>query len=820
MSKPSARVRNQPLAVRPLFALTSAILAGASTANAQQAPATGAMLEEVIVTSQKRQENLQSVPISIQAFDTKKLAELQVASFDGYAKYLPSLSIQNYGPGQSQLYVRGVTNGGDGLKVGSEPQVGVYLDEMPVTTIGNNLDVHIYDIERVEALSGPQGTLYGASSQAGTLRIITNKPDPSKTEAGFNITANTFTKGDPGGIVEGFVNLPLSDVAAIRLVGWAEHDGGFINNVKGPPATFPTSGIPRDNSRLVEKNYNWVSTTGARAALKFNLSDSWSIMPALQAQRQTANGQFSFTPFGVSVNGVTLPPLGDLNIAHYNPERNDDNWSQATLTVQGKIADLDVIYAGGYLRRTIDTVADYSDYSFFYDVSYVGGPYPTYYGDNFRDANGNLINPGQTTISRNLFTKQSHEIRISSPQNQSLRYVLGLFAQRQSNDTRDQYRVLNLAPIYSVSGQPGVLYLNQQSRTDRDTAAFADLSWDVASKLTLTGGVRLFHFDNSVSGFFGYGGHPTYDGYVHKNGEAQCAPAAIDSSNKSLPCTNIDHEAKRSGTTYRLNATFKFDDDRMVYATWSTGFRPGGVNRVPTRGPYAPDYLTNIEGGWKTTWLDHRLRWNGALFYERWKDAQFGVSGLNGITEIINAGTAEIRGLETDLQWRATPGLTLSASLTLLNSKLTTRACKYESPSRTCNEPNVSDGSANSVLAPAGTRMPVSGKIKGNTIVRYEWLQGNFDAHVQAALVFQSDVVPVLTVAEAGKIGTQPGYGSVDLSAGVKREQWTAEFFIENATDRRGENSRYTECAPSTCPLVNVYPIKPRLVGLNVGRRF
>ena len=233
LSKPSRRFRTQtPLGVKPLFLLTSAILAAAGAARAQQAPAPtaapGSVLEEVIVTSQKRAENLQAVPISIQALDTKKLAELQVSSFDDYAKYLPSLSVQSFGPGYAQLYVRGVTNGGDGLHVGSQPLVGMYIDEMPVTTIANNLDVHIYDIARVEQLSGPQGTLFGSSSMAGTVRIITNAPDPSKFEGGYDVTANAFTKGDPGGKVEGFANIPLNDRAAIRLVGWAEHDGGYM----------------------------------------------------------------------------------------------------------------------------------------------------------------------------------------------------------------------------------------------------------------------------------------------------------------------------------------------------------------------------------------------------------------------------------------------------------------------------------------------------------------------------------------------------------------------------------------------------------------
>jgi outer membrane receptor protein involved in Fe transport len=810
MRKPSRRPNT--LNLRPLVALTSAILAAAA-ARAAEAPVASGGLEEVIVTAQKRSENLQSVPISIQAFDTKKLTELQVQSFDDYAKYLPSLSTQSYGPGQSQLYVRGVTNGGDGLHVGSQPLVGLYLDEMPVTTIANNVDIHVYDIERVEALSGPQGTLFGASSMAGTMRIITNKPNPAGLEGGFDVTLNTFSKGAPGGTVEGFVNLPINDRAAVRLVAWHEEDGGYINNVANPPETYPTSGIERSNAGIVKKHYNWVDTTGGRAALKINLSDTWSVMPTVQHQHQVANGQFGYTPFGTVSGDVTIPPSGDLNVSRFFPERNDDTWTQATFTVQGKVSDFDLIYAGGYMKRKIDAVADYSDYSFFYDQAYHTNfpDYPTYFGDNFRDADGNLISPAQTTVSHNSFSKVSHELRLSTPQDWRVRGVVGVFLQHQTNDTRDEYRVANLAPEYSVAGEPGVLYLNSQSRVDRDSALFTDLAFDIAPKLTLTGGVRLFHYDNSVYGFFGYSGNPTYDGYIHHSGEAQCA-LPPDPSNPVRPCVNINSETKKSGTTYRVNLTYKFDDDKMVYATWSTGFRPGGVNRVTTRPPYTPDYLVNVEAGWKTSWLDHRVRFNGAFFQETWKDAQFGISGLNGITEIINAGRAQIRGIEAEVHWKAADGLTLSASVTALDPKMKSDACNTALVDGACP-----DGQ---VLAPTGTRLPVSAKLKGNAIARYEWNLGDFAAHVQLAGVFQSGVIPALTVSDAAIIGKQPGYSSFDLSAGARRNDWTYEVFVQNLTDKRGEVTRYTSCAPSVCSLVNVIPIKPRLIGLTVGRRF
>src|SRR5450755_1212456 len=210
--------------------LASALMAGGGIGHA--ADATDATtLEEVVVTAQKRTEDLQKVPISLTVLSGKDMEEHQVTDFDDIAKLLPSVSYQSLGPGQSQLYFRGISSGSDGLHAGSSPPTGVYLDELPVTTIGNSLDVHMYDIQRVEALAGPQGTLYGASSLSGTLRIITNKPDPTAFSAGYDVTADKFGKGNGVGTFEGFVNIPLSDRAAIRLVGYYDYQGGYINNV-------------------------------------------------------------------------------------------------------------------------------------------------------------------------------------------------------------------------------------------------------------------------------------------------------------------------------------------------------------------------------------------------------------------------------------------------------------------------------------------------------------------------------------------------------------------------------------------------------------
>ncbi len=424
-----------------------------------------------------------------------------------------------------------------------------------------------------------------------------------------------------------------------------------------------------------------------------------------------------------------------------------------------------------------------------------------------------------STVSRDHFTKESHEVRLASDPGKRWRVVAGAFYQRQTNDTRDEYGVANLADAISITGQPGVLYMNDQSRDDRDRALFFDTSYDLNDSWTVTGGIRLFDYRSTVVGFFGYG--PLYGDLVtpRPTGEQQCIAGTVGTVGTGRPCNNIDKKSSGDDYTHKLNVTYKLDESRLFYATWSTGFRPGGINRNPAREPYTPDFLTNYEIGWKTSWLDHRLRLNGAIFQEKWNDAQFGVAGLNAITEIINAGRAKIKGIEADVQWRVGAGLTLSGSATYLDAKLTTNSCNYFNSQFDCSIPGP-NGETNSTLAPSGTRLPVSPRFKMNAIARYDFSFGALDAHVQGAAVYQGASTASLTVADAQALGKQPGYVSVDLTAGVGRDRWSLELFIENALDKRGQVVRYAGCAPSVCTPINVLSIRPRTIGLQFGQKF
>ena len=762
-----------------LSLLATTMLSGIAGPALAQAANEAAQLEEVVVTAQKRSENLQDVPVSIQALGSAKLDQLQISDVNDYVKFLPSVTAQTSSPGFSAFYMRGVASGENNNHSGPLPSVGVYLDEQPVTTITGPLDIHIYDINRVEVLSGPQGTLYGASSQAGTIRIITNKPETAAFKAGYDLQVNSVAHGDFGYSAEGFVNQPLGDKMAVRLVAWAVHDAGYIDNTPGS-FVFPTGNIRVTNANQVEKNYNDVDTVGARAALKIDLDDNWTVTPTLMGQRTQADGGFAADP-----------TVGKHAIHRYYPEGSDDKWFQAAATIEGTISNLDITYAGAHMRRWIDTDSDYSDYSFFYDTLFGYGAYTT-------DDAGNFINTSQYIQGKDYFKKTSQELRIATPAENRFKVIGGLFYDRQTHNIQQRYKIDRLAAATEVPGWPDTIWLTKQLRTDRDYAAFADATFDVTEKFSIDGGIRFYKYKNSLQGFFGFG-----PGYSSSTGVAACfRPDAIV---RGGPCTNVDKTTKGDGNTYKLNATYKFDPDRMVYATVSTGFRPGGINRRGTLPPYNADTLKNYEIGWKTTWLHNTLRWNGAVFYEKWNNFQFSFLGANGLTEIRNAGKAKMKGVETDVNWLVTEGLTLSGSAAYTDAEL--------------DEDYIPDPSA-PPEATKGTSLPVTPKFKGNLTARYQWTIGEMDAHVQGSVVHTGANYPDLRASDRAVIGKLGAYTTFDFTAGVEQGSWRVELYAKNLFDENGALDKFVQCASSVCTRVYDIPIRPRTVGLRFGQSF
>jgi outer membrane receptor protein involved in Fe transport len=768
--------------------LAAAILACLPTAYAQEkeaaaTAATSGGLEEITVTATKRTESLQDVPLSIQALGTAKLEALNIQSFDDYVKYLPSVTYQTFGPGFAKIYMRGVSSGGTPNHSGSLPSVGVYLDEQPITTIQGPLDIHTYDIARVETLPGPQGTLYGASSQAGTIRIITNKPDVSAFSAAYDVQANSVDHGDFGGTAEGYVNIPIGSFAAVRLVAWDEHDAGYINNVHGT-LTYPLpSGFTLDNSARVKKHYNDADIQGARAALKIDLNDNWTLTPTIQGQQERNGGQFAFNPKN-----------GDLNVAHFYPESARDAWYQAALTLEGNVSNFDIVYSYGLIKRHDETQSDYTDYTLGYNSYYA------YYADA---AGKPLANASQRIEGRDHYTMQSQELRVSSPKDFPLRATAGLFMARQQHQIEQRYVIDGLGPQFSVDDWAQTWWLTEEKRINRDYAMFTELSYDLTSKLTATAGIRRFEARNSLEGFYGFGLTN-----FSSTGENSCfARPGINGG----PCENVDKLVDEKGSTPKFNLSYKFTSTLLVYATYSRGFRPGGINRVGDLPPYKADYLGNYELGWKTQWFENRLRFNGAVFRENWKDFQFSFLGPNSVTEIANAGQAKITGLETEIDFAATRALTLSGGFSLTDAKLAQDYCGVLGET-SCPEP----------LAPAGQMLPTTPKFKGNATARYAFGVKEFNAYAQAAYVYQSQSWEDLRTIERNILGPQRAYGVLDIAVGAERHGTSFELFINNVADKRADIYNYAECTEAVCGPIAVYELTniPRTIGIKFGQKF
>lgn len=777
----------------PLFAQTAVpAVAAASGATGSDVEPTG----EIVVTAQKRAQNVQDVPISMQVLDARKLDRLQIRDFRDYVKYLPSVATSGSNPGgNATVVVRGIATDGGNYIQGALPTVGIYLDEQPITSINGAVDLHIYDMARVEVLSGPQGTLFGASSEAGTIRLISNKPEFGKWSGGYDLQLNKYTAGAVGGTAEGYLNIPVKENVALRVVGFYDHAGGYIRNLPSS-RTYPTSGITVNNDAYAGANYNPVDTYGGRAQLAVKLDDNWTMTPAFVGQIQNRHG--TFAEFPARGQG------GQLVTQRYGNETGYDSWYQAGLTITGKVSDFDVMYSGSYLDRHSHGDNDYADYAYFYDT--LDGS-----GAHFHDNAGKLIDPTQVFTASGSSKKLSQEARISTPNDWRVHGMVGVFYQRQDENFNYDYHIANLADSLSVTGHPGTYYLDRGERIDRDFAVFSQFDFDVTSKLKLTAGGRYYRYNNTLTDFNGTHGS-----------EASCiGPATISGE----PCTSLGVvradgsigpvQVKGNGFTYRFNATYKVDRDHMVYATVSNGFRPGGANSRSTVNPgasitYGAETLTNYEIGTKNTFFNGAATFNLTAFWEAWNGIQLAVqtysalTGTGGIYTTQNAGKARSRGLEVDLTVRPMPGLSISSASTYTDARLLQ---------------DYSNGF--SVVAPKGEQLPFTAPFKTNLVVRYEFPLGDKKMHVQAAEVYQTKSWNNFETSNRAFYGQRNAYGVTDITAGFEVNHMTFEAYASNLFDARGITNKYNGCGVSTCN-GDVYVVynQPRLIGVRFGQKF
>ena len=788
-----------------------------------------AELEEVVVTARKKTESLQDVPISVSALRESDLEDKGINVFEDYLLQLPSVTAGGAGPGTSTIYIRGLASTTPNLTTagvaGLAPNVSFYLDEQPLAQPGRNLDVYAADMARIEVLAGPQGTLFGASSQAGVVRMITNKPVIGEASANVEVESRYIPGGDTGEKVELVANMPLGDSFAARFVAYRDKKGGYIDQVAGslnasqsarfrPAGTLRDNGLPVSSSRagfqagadlsgatlsnaiaIVKEDANTLTYQGFRASLAHEINENWNALATVAQQTIDADGVF-----------FVDPNLGDLEIQRYTEDVIEDEFDNMSLTLEGSIGDdLEVVYAGAYTDRTSDQMVDYTDYLFVgqYLPYYICDYYVTY--TTYAPGNvptGTCGAPNLLVDSTTNLEVTSHEFRIHANLNDTTSLTAGVFASDTeltelnlftypgSVDNDITYAANYALTDTSVTGvinkaSPGwfsagpysepVIFFNDIKRTDKQMGVFGEVSFALNDTSELSVGARWYDievdFEGSANSSFynGFGNPDTQQ--FGSNLSAQYAPGNAN---------GYPDKAQTDGVIGKVTYSWNPSEDVMYYATWSEGFRPGLLNRPvgssSADGSYTvkpevkSDEITNYEFGWKTVLQDGALRFNGSVFY-------VDVSGLQStifdpsIVNLFfsdNAADAEIKGVEGDFVYYTDNGLILSGAFSLLDTEIT----KSLVPT------------ADVVV---GSDLAFAPGFQANFTARKEWgtssgNTGHWQAQFNHSRASDSDIM------EPNR-AQQGMYSIANIRAGVSNDNWMAEMYIDNITDERAEIS-------------------------------
>jgi iron complex outermembrane recepter protein len=796
----------------------SAILsgyAGNSYAAAAAADAeTSSGLEEITVTAQRRSQSVQDVPITIQAISGAQLGQLSVTTFDDVIKLLPNVTFSSNGPGQGNIYMRGLSVGFAGSQSSASinpfPNVASYLDEASLTFPGRTLDVYMVDMERIEVLEGPQGTLFGGGAEAGVVRYITNKPklgvEEGRAEGGYGVTAH----GDPNTSANIMLNLPLGDKVAIRGVLYSEKRGGYIDNVpstftrnpntdKGPNAyssSYPANLPSANNYLLAAKAQNPTTYQGMRLALLYQINDNWNALIQQTYQDMDAEGM----PVQMPV-GLDFQPLQPLQETSFTPAWNKDKASITSWTLNGQMGFIKGIYTGSYLNRSVDANMDYSNYTrtaggFYYSCTGGGG-------SNFGGAGpATCYSPIMGWHDYFKTSHQSHEVRLSTPDDLRMRGLLGFYWEdfKIKDDMNFLQKTIpsctpdNLAAALVPGGPPclsNVTPINaaidpttrgdttnfgeDMERGYKQTAVFLSADFDLIPKvLTLTAGTRYFKYSENQDG-----------SQYHTTG------ACVNIPNGQCVATPFDYHATYSGFKSRGNLTWHITPDAMVYYTFSQGYRPGAFNRLPGgRTPiwvdangvplangvkastaagdtkpnqfdkptkYAPDSLTNNEVGFKSEFFEHRLQVNASLYKMNWDKVQtliYSPPVYGNTTFGLTGPDYEIKGGELQLAFKATDALTLSGNMSYNDSKQTTSPCivsagvtpdtpKNPTPAGSCiTQVRSSDHNVAvlNALGAVGDTPAFAPKLQYSLRARYDWSFNDYKAFAQVGMTHTDDM--------------------------------------------------------------------------------
>jgi len=752
-------------------------------------PTDASVLQEIVVTARKRQENLQDVPLSIDVYTQKDLQNLGITGFDDYAQKVPSISYISVGPGTQVLVMRGVSDGSN-PNYATTSTTGFFVDDMSTSWIGVQPDLHLYDIERIEVLNGPQGTTFGASSMSGAIRYITNKPDVNAFSGGIDFDGGHIQGGRQNWTYEGFFNAPIiPGTLGLRVSVFSDSHGGFINN-KLATRTWVNTAVS-DNSAWARDNYNRAHVEGGRVALKGVINEGWSASLTYSFQRQHTTGAWDEDP--------TLAPR---TVERFGPEGHLFEAKMLDFHLDGDVGIGDLVFASTYWSLPTRQQNEYSQYIENFngganegvtcqnDPVYGTGPYT---GCNV---------PIQYYEYHSNPQRWSNELRLSSKAEGRFHWLGGLYWEktidrnsgstfympglRTDSPAFQYYNYYNGTPPGS-SSLPAKEWYAYTTRTDYlQTTEFANFSFDITKALNVEAGV--VHFQSKSRYFSPYG-------------QFAYAP--------TTPSLNVSSSNKWN-TKFGIN--YKITDKVMVYADFAQGFRDGGSNSgfpqgcynngVPEK--YVPDTLNNYELGWKSTLLNGHLVWNGATYLMRWKQLQTSIYDVDICAPSsfnVNVGNARIYGVESNADYKINENWSLQASGSYTDSRVV--STQYQA-----FEANV------------GERLPFVPYFSWSWNLRYDRpLTRNLRGYAQVDMAHKGDMWDDLKVEGSNGFPRllQPEYTISNLRLGLNPEDghWLAELYITNLTNKNAVI--YTDTGNFDLRLTTN---EPRVFGLRLNYRF
>ena len=784
----------------PIFNRSAlAVAVSAACGGTQVAYAQTSQLDEIIVTATKREASLQDVPLAVTAFTEDDIVRQGFENLDDYVGQIPGLSFSRREPGGTTVLMRGCTI--SGLSFGGSSTTSLYLDEQPITMAGRNPDPQLIDIARVEALSGPQGTLFGDASQCGSLRIITNKPDTTAFSSWINAGVDQVIDGDTGYELSGMVNMPLAeDRLALRLVGFLDEDAGYIDNVlaTSPGGTF-------DNAEFAEEDVNSATNYGGRAVLRAVVNDNWIVDATAIYQNREMDG---FGDMDLAENFFAGQDIGDLEQVRFNPDSWSDEWYQLGVSAEGSLGFADFVITGSYFNRETVYEADATSYQFgFNQLNELFQAYYAYYDITIYDFGGD---PQAFAFNNEKSDRWSIEARLSTPADSTSRWsgIVGVFYNREDGHTlfysgNDQfdgspafsyinYVAYYYDPSFPVPAPPsgGNWFTGVYDGTFEQKALFGEVEFEVTDAFNITVGGRFYDIEVDRT---------LKQSSLHPLGtEPDCE---VD-----FCWADAVGTADETGFVPKITLDYSLNDDTMIYGTYSEGFRRGGANAARPASIFGPgqpnssfesDTLRNYEVGLKGTWADGRLRLFATAYHMIWEDIQLQVEDPDPLlftNGIVNFPEAEIDGVELQFNWLPADGWDVSGTLGWNEGEISKTAVLFE-------------GTGESVTVAQGTELPIMPDWKGSLAVQYrfeqEFLGGEPYFRVDHTYNGEatSSVAGLQSIVFVNPVRTLDPYNITDLRVGVDAEGWSAAVFVENVFDERAEqffNDRWAQTRLST----------------------